>query len=75
MENVTFNPSGDKGNSTELWKDPRKHPEDANLSVKLDMADELQKMGLPATAISRLLNINDERRKRMDKTHEPENST
>jgi hypothetical protein len=42
--------------------EPRKNLEDANLSVKCDMAEELHKMGLPATAISRLLNINEHRR-------------
>ncbi|MCF8090653.1 MAG: hypothetical protein K9L23_21660 [Desulfotignum sp.] len=42
--------------------EPRKNIEDANLSVKCAMAKELQKMGMPATAISRLLNIKEHRR-------------
>jgi hypothetical protein len=53
----------DRGNrNKEIIREPLKNLEDANLSVKLDMAEELQKMGLTATAISRLLNIKDDRR-------------
>lgn len=65
MDNERFKSASyqkDRGNrNREIIQGSRKHLEDANLSVKLDMAEELQKMGLPATAISRLLNINDRR--------------
>jgi len=65
MDNERFKSASyqkDRGNrNREIIQEPRKQLEDANLSVKLDMAEELQKMGLPATAISRLLNIKDRR--------------
>jgi hypothetical protein len=45
-----------------IIEEPWKDLEDENLCVKHDMADELERIGLPARAVSRLLNINNYRR-------------
>jgi hypothetical protein len=62
MENNKFSLTSFNCKAQEFLAKPRKDLENENETVKSAMADELQKMGLTAKAISRLLNITDHRR-------------